>query len=173
MNTDKTLMEKFGANRNDYPIWYYKKIKEIHIDYVIFNLLKETFIVEIDNKKITITFGKNRKHEIGSVQSCTEGLDFTSYETIRKAFREGKWFIITDEDTTDDFKEEYKVKEEERKIIEIRNSRIELLTMAIINISDKNKTSKEDANNYISALKEMNDDELMILTEKLFKSFKN
>jgi len=166
MNTDKTLREKFNSNRDDYPIWYYKQIEEIEVDEVILNLLKDTFIVEIDDKKITMTFGKNRKHEIGCTQSCNEGLDYTSYNTIRKAFTEGKWFRITKEDTTDKFKEEYKIKEIERKRISIREVNIGILTNAISKIES---IPQEERNRHIAGLQSMNDDELNELTESLFK----
>lgn len=169
MNTDKTLREKFGANIHDYPIWYYKQIEEIDVDDVIFNLLKETFIVELNGKKIVMTFGKNRKHEIGCSQSCHEGLDYTSYETIRKAFTEGKWFRITEEDTTNEFKEEYKIKEEEKEKISLREFRIDILTNAINKIKS---FTQEEKDSHITGLQNMSDDELEKLTDSLFNTFK-
>lgn len=169
MNTDKTIREKFAININDYPIWYYKKIEEIEVDDVIFNLLKETFVVEINNKKIEITFGKNRKHEIGYSQRSNEELEYTSYETIRKAFKEGKWFRITEEDTTDDLKNEYREKEEERKRIALREGMIDILTTAINRVSS---FTKEERDIHISGLQNMTDNELDKLTKALFSSFK-
>lgn len=166
MNTDTTLREKFGSNLHDYPIWYYKQLEKIDVEDVIFNLLKETFVVEIDDKKIVITFGTNRKHEIRCTQSCDEGLDYTSYKAIRKAFTEGKWFGITEEDTTEEFKEEYKVKEAERKRILMRETNISILTNAISKIES---ISQEERDRHISGLQSMNDDELNELTESLFK----
>ena len=169
MNTDKTLREKFVDNIDGYPIWYYKQIEKIEVDDVIFNLLKETFIVELNDKKIVMTFGKNRKHEIGCTQSCNEGLDYTSYKTIRKAFTEGKWFRVLEEDTTDEFKEEYKVKEAERERISMRETRIDLLTTAIDKVSS---VSKEERDKHIAGLQDMSDEELESLTEYLFSKFK-
>ena len=166
MNTDETLREKFGANLHDYPIWYYKQIEKIDVEDVIFNLLKETFVIEINSKKIVMTFGKNRKHEIGCTQSCDEGLEYTSYKTIRKAFTEGKWFRITEEDTTDEFKEEYKIKEAERKRISIREVSIDILINAINMLTS---ISKEEKDRRIVGLQGMNDNELGKLTESLFK----
>lgn len=61
MNTDKTLREKFGSTINDYPIWFYKELEEVDISYVIFNLLKETFVVEINNKKNSNNFRQKQK----------------------------------------------------------------------------------------------------------------
>lgn len=169
MNTDKTLTEKFIANRYDYPIWYYKEIEEIEVDDVIFNLLKETFVVELNNKKIVMTFAKNRKHEIGCTQSCNEGLDYTSYKTIRKAFTEGKWFRITEIDTTDEFKEDYKIKEAERKRVSIREERIAILTNAISMIES---IPQEERNKHTAELQDMSDDELKKLIQSLFDKFK-
>lgn len=169
MNTDKTLREKFGANLHDYPIWYYKQIEEIEVEDVIFNLLKETFVVELNGKKIVMTFGKNRKHEIGCTQSCNEGLDYTSYKTIRKAFTEGKWFRITEEDTTGEFKEDYKNKEAERKRISMREGRIDILATAIDMITS---IPKEERDKHIAGLRDMNDNELEKLSDILFSKLK-
>lgn len=115
MNTDKTLRQMFIDNSNkEYPIWYYKEIKPVSIDYVVFNLLKETFVVKLNNKKVVITFGKNKNNEIGSSQSCDEGLDYTSFECINKAFKNGEWYRITENDTTQDFKDDY-IKKRKKK----------------------------------------------------------
>lgn len=168
MNTDKTLTERF-CDRNEYPIWYYKELEEIDIDDVIFNLLKETFVVELNGKKITMTFGKNRKHEIGCTQSCQEGLDYTSYKTINKCFREGIWFRITNEDTTEEFKQEYKIKEAERKAKKMREYRIDILTNAINMVES---VPQEERNRHIKGLQNMSDKELERLIEILFNQFK-
>lgn len=169
MNTDKTLKEKWIATMHDYPVWYYKQIEEIKVEDVIFNLLKETFVVELNNKKVVMTFGKNRKHEIGCTQSCDEGLDYTSYDTIGKAFTEGKWFRITKIDTTDEFKKNYKIKEAERKRVSIREGRIDILTNAISMIES---IPQEERDRYIVELQNMSDDELGKLTKSLFDKFK-
>lgn len=169
MNTDKSIREQF-FKREEYPIWYYKKIEEIEVEDVVFNLLRETFIVELDGKKIVIAFGKNRKHEIGSFQSCDEGLDYTSYETVRKAFRYGKWFRITDEDTTEEFKEEYIRNKEEREKLELRELRIDILSGAVNSIKS---ISQEEKDKYIEGFQDMSDDELGKLMDSLFKKNKN
>lgn len=108
MNTDKTLNEKF-IEKKDCPIWYYKELKEVDIDYVIWNLLKETFVVEINGSKHEITFGKNRKGEIGQYirYDDIKSSNLNSYKVVEKGFREGKWFIITDIDTSNEFKSNY------------------------------------------------------------------
>lgn len=108
MNTEKTLNEKFTARR-DYPIWYYKELNEVEVDYVIWNLLKETFVVDINGSKHEITFGKNRKDEICQCIKYDDIMysNLTSYKVVEKGFKEGKWFTITDIDTTDEFKTNY------------------------------------------------------------------
>lgn len=168
MNTGKTLTEKFSSRVHDYPIWFYKKLQEIEVDEVIFYLLKETFVVELNGKKIEMTFGKNRKHEIGCTQSCNEGLDYTSYKTIRKAFTEGKWFRVTDEDTTDEFKEDYKVQEAERERMSLREGRIDILTRAIEMLKS---VSESEKSRLIADLYDQTDEELKNLTDMLFSSF--
>lgn len=159
INTDKTLREKFGNNLHNYPIWYYKQLEKIDVEDVIFNLLKETFVVELHDKKIVMTFGKNKKHEIGCTQNCNEGLDYTSYKTIRKV-------RITEEDTTDEFKEEYKIKETERKRISTREVNIGILTNIISKIES---IPQEERDRHIIGFQNMNDDELNELIESLFK----
>lgn len=108
MNNDKTLRAKFIENE-DYPAWYFYELKEIEVDYVIWNLLKETFIVEIDGNKHEITFGKNRKNEIGQCIKYNDikSSGLTSYNLIQKGFKDGKWFSISNTETTEEVKEEY------------------------------------------------------------------
>lgn len=169
MNTDKTLRETFASHSDKYPMWYYKKLIEIDVDDVIFNLLKETFVVELDDKKIVITFGKNRKHEIGSTQSCNEGLDYTSFETIRKAFREGKWFRISEEDTSDSFKECYELKEKEREKKSMRADRIDLLTKTLNRIKESSNLNLKNIDSNIAEINNMSDEELELVTNQLFE----
>lgn len=119
MNTSETLRDKFAQGINDMPIWYYKELEEVELDYVIFNLLKTTFVVEIDGSKHEITFGKNRKHEIGQhiKYNDIKNSNLCSFEVINQGFQKGKWFIISDKDTTESFKQDYiKRKEDYEKI---------------------------------------------------------
>lgn len=166
MNTDKTLIKKF-ASHTKYPIWYYKELEEVSIHYVIFNLLKESFVVELDNKKITMTFGKNENHEIGCSQSCNHGLDYTSYETINKAFKDGTWFRILETETSDEFKENYILEEERKSKIAERELKIDILTNALESMKNKNNLYNE---NYKDMLNSMSDEDLDILTDRLFKN---
>jgi hypothetical protein len=110
LNNDKTLNEKF-IERNNHPIWYHKELYEVDIDYVIEYLLKETFVVDIDGSKHEITFGHNKKENY--VGQCIKYGDIKnsglcSFEVINRGFKEGKWFIITDKDTSVEFKADYK-----------------------------------------------------------------
>lgn len=115
MNTSETLKDKFAQDMDDMPIWYYKELEEVEVDYVIFNLLKTSFVVEIDGSKHEITFGKNRKHEIGqSIRyDDIQSSNLCSFEVINQGFQKGKWFIITDKDTTESFKQDYLKRKEE------------------------------------------------------------
>lgn len=169
MNTDKTLEEKFCEKKDKYPIWYYKKLESVDIDYVIFNLLKETFVVELNNKKIVITFGKNKKGEIGSTQSCEEGLDFTSYECINKSFTKGKWFKILDEETTDDFKQKYRKEKEERDALAFRKFNIEILTKLINSNPDLSDATKQSK---IEELSSISDEELKAFVKYILDNAK-
>lgn len=57
MNTEETINKKF-VERNEYPIWYYKELESVDVDYVIWNLLKKKFVVETEGSKHEILFGK-------------------------------------------------------------------------------------------------------------------
>jgi len=156
MNTDKTLANKF-INNDKYPIWYYKELEEVDIDYVIFNLIKEDFVVELNDKKIEITFGENEKHEIGCNQKCYEGLAYTSYETINKAFKVGRWFIVKEKDTSNEFKDEYKKQKKMKDKKNERNARLYILK-GIVNIT-KN-IEEADKEKWIKSLDVATDEEL-------------
>lgn len=167
MNTDKTLNETFYNNyKSEYPVWYYKKLEEIDVDDVIFNLLKYNFVVELNGKKISITFGKNENDEIGTTQACEEGLDYTSYETINKAFREGKWFKITNKDTTKKFKTEFEKKRSERLKKEYREAMIFMLSR--LGDGYKGKITEE----LEEMLNEWSDKDLELCVDKLAESYK-
>ena len=167
MNADKTLNETFYNNyKNEYPIWYYKKLEEIDVDDVIFNLLKYNFVVELNGKKISITFGKNENDEIGTTQSCEEGLDYTSYETISRSFKEGKWFKVTNKDTTKKFKTEFEKKRSERLKKEHREAMIFMLSR--LGDGYKGKTTEE----LEEMLREWSDKDLELCIDKLAENYK-
>ena len=92
MNTDKTLIQKFCI-KEDYPIWYYKQLHEVDIDYVITYMLTDniSFVVDIQGDKHEIMFGKNRKNEIEKNirygDMIPKNRFRTSYEVINDAFK--------------------------------------------------------------------------------------
>lgn len=149
MNTDKTLTEKF-AKSNDKPIWYYKELEEIDLDYVIWYLLQESFVVELDGYKYEITFGKNRKHEIGTCIRYDEfqtNAYLAQFEVIRESFKRGKWFIITEQDTTEKFKQNYNARLEKHHKTQELDIMKDVLTTFIKQhngISDKEKDNFVD-----------------------------
>ena len=167
MNTDKTLNETFYNNyKSEYPVWYYKELEEIDIDDVIFNLLKYNFVVELNGKKISMTFGKNENDEIGTTQFCEEGLDYTSYETISRSFKEGKWFKVTNKNTTKKFKEEFEKKRSERLKKEHREAMIFMLSR--LTKGYKGKTAEE----LEEMLREWSDKDLELCIDKLAENYK-
>lgn len=133
MNTSETLRDKFAKGIDDMPIWYYKELVEVEIDYVIFNLLKTTFVVEIDGIKHEITFGKNRKHEIGQHirYSDIKNSNLCSFEVINLGFQKGKWFIVSDKDTTESFKQDYLKRKEDYENTQREELYRDLLTAVI------------------------------------------
>ena len=167
MNTDKTLNETFYNNyKSEYPVWYYKKLEEIDVDDVIFNLLKCNFVVELNGKKISITFGKNENDEIGTTQFCEEGLDHTSYKTIDKAFREGKWFKVTNRNTSKEFKEEFEKKRSERLKKEHREAMIFMLSRLTKGYKGMTREELEEE------LSEWTDEDLELCVSKISEKLK-
>lgn len=118
MNTEKTLESKFLSNKS--PSWKTHKLKEVDVSYVVWYLLKKDFSVEIDGYKYDITFGLNGEKEIGYTISSEGSPSLTSFSTIQRGFREGKWFEILDEELSIEEKEkiEKEIKEREEKEFE-------------------------------------------------------
>lgn len=167
MNTDKTIQDKF-IKRSDKPIWYYKELEEVDVDYVIWNLLKESFVVEIDGSKHEITFGKNRKHEIGQCIKYDDikSSNLCSFDVVRNGFRNGKWYTITSTDTSEEFKQNYdKIKEEYRRG-ERKRFIQEVLTDIINMQSDLNDLQKHK---YTQEINDSSYEELDDLFKKLNK----
>lgn len=99
MNTDKTLTSEFCNHvKNNLCKWQTKVLESVDVDYVISNLLIDKFVVEIDAHKYDITFGKNRKHYIGSSMTLYPSPALCSYEIINKGFTIGKWYRVTEKD---------------------------------------------------------------------------
>ena len=173
MNTDKSLREKFTYEKDKYPIWYYKELEPVDIDYVImFLLTTDKFIVDIEGVKIEITFGKNKKNEIGN---CTTWNDFkrfdrsmTSYETIQKAFTIGKWYLISDKDTTDEYKEKFRKEKEKYEKEYQRKEYLDILARFLE--VNRDKITKEE---YEEAIKYLNGCDFESLEEFWKKFCKN
>ena len=105
MHTDETLNNKFATSIKELKYSTLKKrIIEIDISFVIFNLLKYDFVVDINGSKYDLSFGLNKENgEIGNYQVCYPNSEsLCSYEVIEKAFKEGKWFYVTGEDLTEE-----------------------------------------------------------------------
>ncbi|QUH21754.1 hypothetical protein [Alkaliphilus sp. B6464] len=171
MNTDKTLNNKFIEN-NDNPIWYYKELKSVDVDYVISYLLKETFVVDINGSKHEITFGKNRKGEIGQYirSDNLRNSELCSFEVIEKGFREGKWFVVTDADTSDEFRVNY----DKRKVEYEKDLTKEMYKSILKNAIDHAKDlSEEQRNKYMQELEDSSYEELENLINVLMESVKN
>jgi len=98
VNTDKDLTANFCKKVDSLHNWQTKILEVVAVNYVISNLLKDNFVVEIDGHKYDITFGKNRKHYIGTFVSLYPSPVLSSYEIINKGFTTGKWYRVTDVD---------------------------------------------------------------------------
>ena len=172
MNTDKTLDIEFANSINEkYPIWYYKQLEETSIYYVLLNLLKNKFVVEIDGSKHEIMFGKNRKHEIWFTSRYDElsEVRLCSSEIIEKGFREGKWYIITDIDTTDEFKADSDKRNEEYEKAQMKEWYKTISKNAIRSIED---IDDKQRNKYINVIENSSYEELEILVNTLLKNNK-
>lgn len=169
MNTEKTLHNGF-VQRNDYPIWYYKELELVDVDYVIAYLLKEKFVVEIDGSKHEVTFGLNKKNNY--IGQCIKYDDIKksklcSYQVINKGFKEGRWFIITDKDTTDEFKQNYEKRKTEHKHEEVEKWYKDVLSRITKNNKD---LTNEQKHNYLQKINtEWSFEELEMLMESLMK----
>ncbi|QNR65362.1 hypothetical protein IAQ67_15820 [Paenibacillus peoriae] len=95
MRTKEKLHEEMGSLKHD---WQTKKLIRVEdLSFVIQNLLTNKFVVEINENMYDIAFGIKRK-KIAYGWSSSPSPHLKSFEIIEKAFREGKWFIIEDED---------------------------------------------------------------------------
>ena len=174
MNTDKTLREKFIYKEEEYPVWYYKELISIDIDYVImFLLTTDKFIVDIDGMKLEITFGKNRKNEIGNTTKWSDFryIGMTSYETIQKAFKVGKWYLVSEKDTTDEFKEKFRKEKEQYKQEKLRENYLDILTRAI-QMSEYEGLTEQRKRSLIEEINTYDIETLKELFDKLIKKFK-
>lgn len=171
INTEETINKNF-IKRNDNPIWYYKELESVDVDYVIFYLLKKTFVVDINGSKHEITFGKNNKDEIVQCIKYDDikNSNLCSFEVIEKGFKEGKWFVITDKDTSDEFKADYNKRKAEFKKEESKNFYRDILKNAL---NVMKELSEEDKNKHIQFLDKASYEELESLFDSLMKNIKD
>ena len=144
LNNENTLTEKF-IKKEEYPIWYYKELEKVEINYVIAHLLKETFVLDINGSKHEITFGYNKKEDfIGHSIKYDDitNSNLTSYNVIQKGFREGVWYAITEKDTTDEFKKDYEKRKEEYKRKDTENFYKKILSDMVKVHKDLNEEEK-------------------------------
>lgn len=177
MNTDKTLTQKF-CTKEDYPIWYYKKLYEVDINYVITYMLTDniSFVVDIQGDKYEIMFGKNKKNEIGQNIRYGDMIPKdrfrTSYKVINDAFKYGTWYIIDDKDTTEEYKSNYR--EELKKFKE--NEELEcnkgILKNTVRSYAEDNKLSKENIENLYEEIDNLNLDKSREFIKILLSKFK-
>ncbi|APH20872.1 TPA: hypothetical protein ACXDAY_002225 [Clostridium botulinum] len=170
MNTEETINKKF-VERNEYPIWYYKELESVDVDYVIWNLLKKKFVVETEGSKHEILFGKNKDDEIGQYIRYDEikNSNLTSYKVVERGFREGKWFIITDKNTSDEFKADYNKRKAEFKKEESKEFYRHILKNAIRSMKE---LSEEDRDKHMQFLDNTSYEELEKLFDTLMKNTK-
>lgn len=168
MHTEKDLTEQFIA-KHDYPIWYYKELESVNVSYVIMNLLKEHYVVEIEGHKYGLTFGINKSDEIGSyiLYDQFHRNSLSSYKILEKGFQNGKWFIVTENNTSEEFKDLYKTKLNIYKEKEKRKDYKEILINFIL--SQDNLAQKEK-NRYITDINTYSDNIIEKLVNQLFKS---
>lgn len=172
MNTDKTITNKF-CERKDAPIWFYKQLYPTSVSDVVFNLLtNQSFVVDIDGCKHEITFGKNRKGEISICirydEICNSKL--TSYDVVEQGFRKGKWYTISDIDTTNEYKEEYIKRKQIHEHNENRNIYIKILKNVV---NSNEELSDEYKKQYITYLENATYEELEQLIKNLFNNYNN
>lgn len=93
IKTTEELRNNFNKNQHN---WQHKKLIQINdLSYILVNLLKEEFVVEIDGSKYDISFGKNEETgEIGYSWSSAPSPHLTSSEIIEKGFKNGKWYVV-------------------------------------------------------------------------------
>ncbi|HCL4447172.1 TPA: hypothetical protein N2D16_002777 [Clostridium botulinum] len=170
INTEETINKNF-VSRNENPIWYYKELELVDVGYVIWNLLKKKFVVEIEGSKHEILFGKNKDDEIGQYirYDDIKNSNLTSYKVIERGFKEGKWFIITDKDTSDEFKADYNKRKAEFEKEESKNFYRDVLKNALNGMKE---LSEEDKNKHMKFLDKASYEELENLFDSLMKNTK-
>jgi hypothetical protein len=86
MKTEQHLKMQLGKEKN------YKEKEKVDMTYVIQHLLKETFVVVINNKEYILDFGLGENGVIAYSWSGHPHL--CSFEILEKAFKEGTWYKV-------------------------------------------------------------------------------
>lgn len=171
MNTKETLNKKFLAERSDdceYSILR-NRIEKVDIDFVILNLLKYDYVLEINESKFDITFGLNKKSgEIGNfIKPYPNSNLLMDGNIIEKGFKEGKWYYVTDEKLNN---EEFQKNKKEIKVLKKKEElkhRSDFLDMLIDSI--KNEECKSAIKKLKSKLIEVESDEFYQLVNNIIK----
>lgn len=95
MNKEKHIIDDFVKGSKQLRAWQMYVLEEVPLTYVINNLLKEKFVVEIEEEKYDIMFGIYEDSGIGFSNSIYPSKCISSYDLIEKGFKNGKWYIIT------------------------------------------------------------------------------
>lgn len=165
MNKTK-LIKEFCKNTKslEYNIQK-KRLREITISQVLFYLCKERFVVEIDDNIYDILFEVNKENgEIGRLIKEYPNNTFKfSSDIIDEAFKKGKWFMLTDEDLTNEELIKINEKIETRKKIEELKNREKLIDNILDVLEKKNKKKFKENRN-----RERIKQHLMSLTEEEF-----
>lgn len=133
-----TYADEFMKNDKSkpwYPIWYYKKLKPVSMHTVLFELLSSKFVVEIDSAKYGLEFFNSEEHGMQmrfQYDDLTYNSRLTSHALLEKAFREGTWYQVLKENTSNEFRNEYKSKKYEKS----RNELISFLGKMLGNATE-------------------------------------
>lgn len=86
--------------------WCTKVLSEVDIYFVIGNLLKEDFVVEINEHKYDISFKKNKNsNEICFSNGVAPSPPLCGFEIINEGFTKGKWYVVTGKNLSKEEKE--------------------------------------------------------------------
>lgn len=96
MSEIRTKEEALREFNKGYHNWQTHRLVKIEdLSFVILNLLKKKFAVEINEHLYDLSFFKNEETgEVGYSWSSAPSPHLTSSEIIERAFREGTWYLI-------------------------------------------------------------------------------
>lgn len=165
------MLSGINSELSTYPIWYYKKIYPVDIDYVVCNLLKKVFVVEIDKTKYEIRFESTEDFIINkNIKNIDPQNPYLSpCSIVEKGFMKSKWFVVSDEDTTVEVKLEF-IKNtdiyKKQECIELHKK----FLISFIEVYDV--IPKSQKQKYISTIENCTLEEVEMLREHLSNKFK-